>query len=339
MMAGVPRTSVVIATFNGSQYLASQLKTIAAQTQWPLEVIIADDGSSDTTVDIARNFAASAPFPVLVQKNPTNLGFGENFLQAALRTKGEFIAFCDQDDLWNSHKIKLCEAAFDAETHVNLVTHSANLIDGDDNVIGNFDQAIEYDATRGPLNYGPWDVFFGFSMVFRRRLLEIIPPQYRGVDYISGKPLLAHDRWILFIANLVGSTRELAIPLVDYRQHIDNLYGAGKRQRRTLTRTKIRQEAGRYLMAAHESRRLVDAIAEYPDIYSYPFDHGRAVKYWDHALAHQVARNLLYKSGRVMGVVRWLHNICNGIYHSPQSRGILYRAALKDFGYLFLPEG
>ena len=61
-------------TYNGERFLADQLESIAAQSRPPGELVVCDDRSTDSTVDLIRQFAQSAPFPVRIHVNPVNLG-------------------------------------------------------------------------------------------------------------------------------------------------------------------------------------------------------------------------------------------------------------------------
>ena len=85
-------------TYNGGPYLREQLDSIAAQTHLPDELVVCDDDSTDRTVAILEDFAATAPFPVRVYVNPKNLGTAKNFERAIGLATGEVIALADQDD-------------------------------------------------------------------------------------------------------------------------------------------------------------------------------------------------------------------------------------------------
>ena len=91
--------SIALATFNGARFLAEQLASIATQTIVPDEIVVGDDGSSDATLDIIADFAATVPYPVHVERNPTRLGFGLNFLRILGRCAGGVIVLADQDDV------------------------------------------------------------------------------------------------------------------------------------------------------------------------------------------------------------------------------------------------
>lgn len=104
-MTGMNTVSVVMATYNGEKYLREQMDSIIAQTYPIHELIVQDDGSTDSTVDILREYADRYGF-VHVYRNATNLGYKENFRTATMRATGEFICLADQDDVWFDCKIE-----------------------------------------------------------------------------------------------------------------------------------------------------------------------------------------------------------------------------------------
>ncbi|MFT3731440.1 MAG: glycosyltransferase [Hyphomicrobium sp.] len=332
-----PRTSVVLGTYNGDLYIREQLNSLFEQTILPCEIIVSDDGSVDDTLSIVDDFSARSQIPIKVRQNPVNLGFGENFLQAASFASGEWIAFCDQDDVWRPDKIERCQEAL-TRPGVRLAVHGADLVSADGTVIGGFHQGIEGNAMRPPLSYGPWGLFFGFSMVFDRILLELVSPDARGIDYMVRDIKLAHDRWIFFLANLTGVTAEIAAPLVNYRQHGGNLFGAPRRNSHYKTRQKVIVESDIYLRSAKEQRALVDLLASSPLSAQTLFDRSRAEAYWDAVVAHQQARNTLYRAGSRIGEFgQWLRNLSDQKYITVPDNRFQARGALKDLLFIATP--
>src|ERR1700734_2900414 len=83
MSASTPnRISVALCTYNGERFLPQQLASIAKQTRPPDELVVCDDRSTDRTVGLVRDFAASSPYPVRIFENDHNLGFAANFERA-----------------------------------------------------------------------------------------------------------------------------------------------------------------------------------------------------------------------------------------------------------------
>lgn len=96
--------SVVMCTYNGERYLREQLDSILMQT-YPLhEVIVQDDGSTDSTPDIVASYAARDS-RIRFFRNAERLGFNRNFQSVCQRVTGQFVAISDQDDVWLPEKI------------------------------------------------------------------------------------------------------------------------------------------------------------------------------------------------------------------------------------------
>lgn len=93
-----PLVSVVVPVFNGERFLAAALDSVSAQTYRPVEVIVVDDGSTDRSPEIAR----SRPVRYLRQSN-CGVAAARNAGIAAAR--GTLVAFIDQDDEWEPHKL------------------------------------------------------------------------------------------------------------------------------------------------------------------------------------------------------------------------------------------
>jgi glycosyltransferase involved in cell wall biosynthesis len=108
--------SIAMCTYNGARYLQQQLDSIALQTVAPGELIICDDGSTDSTLHIVGDFAKTAPFPVRLHKNSRNLGYSKNFEEAIGRCSGDLIALSDQDDLWHPQKLATLSSLLQPES-------------------------------------------------------------------------------------------------------------------------------------------------------------------------------------------------------------------------------
>lgn len=105
--------SVVIATYNGEQYIVEQLKSITVQTLLPDEIIIVDDFSSDETVNLINDFAKQSKVPVKTYINDKNIGSNKSFERAITLASGDIIFFSDQDDFWVQNKVELIMKEFE----------------------------------------------------------------------------------------------------------------------------------------------------------------------------------------------------------------------------------
>lgn len=103
--------TVLMATYQGKQYLEQQLDTILAQTV-PVKILISDDGSDDGTREMLENYAGWYPEQVFLHHRTEHTGGAAgNFfwlMQEALKDeKNEYIFFSDQDDVWENNKVSV----------------------------------------------------------------------------------------------------------------------------------------------------------------------------------------------------------------------------------------
>ena len=97
--------SVALCTYNGAKYLHSQLDSILNQSFPPHEIVIIDDCSTDNTVNIIKQYAANNNI-IRYSINEKNLGHLRNFSLAIEKTRGDFVALADQDDIWPKDHIE-----------------------------------------------------------------------------------------------------------------------------------------------------------------------------------------------------------------------------------------
>jgi glycosyltransferase involved in cell wall biosynthesis len=218
-----PSVSVALATYNGATYLAQQLGDLANQSHMPCELIVCDDGSSDHTLAILRDFAASAPFPVHIHRNPVRVGYRHNFIQCAGMCTGDLVAFCDQDDRWSPQKLETIATHFQ-DPGTMLVFHNARVVSPAGAAVANLrsdGEVKRWESLAGP----PWMFALGFTQVFRRSLVQFDRLWANSMDQNCDHEPLAHDQWYFFLASIVGKIVYLPDVLADYRQHGANTYG------------------------------------------------------------------------------------------------------------------
>ncbi len=110
-----PLVSCVISVFNGERYLAEALDSALSQTYQSVEVIVADDGSTDRTAEIAAKYQGRVRYMYQEHKGAAA---AKNMVLRS--TKGEFVAFLDADDLWHPDKLALQVAAVHEKPEIDL---------------------------------------------------------------------------------------------------------------------------------------------------------------------------------------------------------------------------
>jgi len=226
----VPRTSICIAmcTYNGSTYLREQLDSIAGQSRLPDRMVVVDDHSGDRTLGILHDFARTAPFPVEVIGNASNLGYVKNFEKAISVADGDIIALSDQDDVWLPSKLARIESTFSEYPDADLVFSDAVLVNRERNFLPyGLWESIEFDSRRKKL------VQLGkaFNVLLRRNVVTGATMAFRSSFKPWVLPIPAqwtHDEWIAILIAATGNIRLIPEKLIEYRQHGANQIGAPK---------------------------------------------------------------------------------------------------------------
>lgn len=221
--------SVAMCTYSGGKYLQEQLYSIAKQTRLPDEIVICDDGSTDSTLQILNEFKKITAFEVRIYHNERRLGSTKNFEKAINLCKGDIIVLSDQDDVWLPHKIEKLEQIFKSNPDIGYI----------------FSDAIVVDEKLFPLGYTMWksilfttyqrrlfkngyqvevllkhNVVTGATLAFRAESRNWILP-------ISDK--WVHDAWIVLLLSALGIKGDfIEEPLIKYRQHHQQSIGGRK---------------------------------------------------------------------------------------------------------------
>jgi glycosyltransferase involved in cell wall biosynthesis len=207
--------SVVLGTYNGEKYLEEQLDSIIRQTYPHIEIIIADDCSTDGTPDILEKYSGKHK-NIKVYYNEKNLGLIRNFENTVQYANGEYIAFADQDDVWLPEKIQCLVDNFGDNT---LIYSDSEYIDAQgkfmDKKLSDYRNLIVgKNLFAMESTGGVW--IAAHAILFHRKLLDIALPF---------NPYISHDRWLAYIAMLEGTIKVIPKPLVLYRQHGGNSVG------------------------------------------------------------------------------------------------------------------
>jgi glycosyltransferase involved in cell wall biosynthesis len=333
--------SVAMATYNGARFIREQLDSIAAQTVLPTELVVTDDASSDDTVSIVRAFADTAPFPVHIHENPVRLGYRGNFMRNVGVCASELIALCDQDDIWAPNKLERMLESFE-DPDVLLAFHEAWLIDSSNERIG-LALIFPLKPKNVALSLYPLQNPYGFSMLFRRRLLDFSDLWNKSVDNLIAHNTMAHDQWFFFLASAFGTIAYIEEPLADYRQHENNTYGL-ERPARTLWEKINRwmhvrsKEYAAFIVAAHARAAILEEASERLHDDWNAKARAAAVRYRTLA-KHCALRAAVYGATGLADRVRaWLGLLRDGAYSNITRWTFGRKAALKDLCYLALPR-
>ncbi|WP_371155371.1 glycosyltransferase family 2 protein [Jannaschia sp. 2305UL9-9] len=170
--------SIIVPAFNVQSTIRETLTALLAQTYATFEIIIVDDGSTDATPRLAEEFARNPRVRVVRQANRGLAGARNSGIAAA---RGDFIGFCDADDVWEPEKLAVHVAHLQANPNVGVSYSGSALMDDDSVLMGqaqrprlrDIDAAVIF--KRNPIGNGS-------AVVLRRAVLEAIAYRPRHED-------------------------------------------------------------------------------------------------------------------------------------------------------------
>lgn len=230
-----PLVTILMCTYNGERFLSQQLDSIARQTYCDWNVVVSDDGSTDSTLKILQQYSdAWGEGRLTVQQGPKR-GFAANFMSVACNTTvhSQFYAWADQDDIWQDSKLELAMTALQTQpTHFPvLYCARTELIGESGTVIGKsplFSRPVSF------ANALVQSVAGGNTMVFNHSTLELFRLGGTQLNIVS------HDWWAYLLVTGVGGTVLYDMsPSVLYRQHGANLIGANSGMRARIVRLRM----------------------------------------------------------------------------------------------------
>lgn len=197
--------SVCIATYNGAAYIRQQIASILPQLSEGDEIVVSDDGSTDATLAEVR--ALGSPL-VRIVEGPRKGSPVLNFENALSHAKGDYLFLCDQDDVWEPHKVSVMMAAL---REVSCVVSDCTVVDARLRQLS----PSFYSVVRK--HEGRWynllvrNCYLGCCMAFRREVLE------RALPFPPSVAM--HDIWLGNVAAFFFTLRFIPDRLMSYRRH------------------------------------------------------------------------------------------------------------------------
>jgi len=229
-----PSTEVLLCTYNGARFITEQLHSILQQTQRVTKVSIYDDHSTDDTLAHIRDVVARLPPPdrrlFHVHVNADNVGYASNFVQAIRRASEDILFVCDQDDIWEPHKVSRLIGLLERES-ADMVFSDGSLIDEEGQAIGR--RSVLESHRLDPRQEG-LDHFHehAFELLMKQNYVNGAAAAVRRRAAQSALPMpcdMPHDYWLAIWCSLHGGVAATGEILYRYRQHGGNVIGIGSR--------------------------------------------------------------------------------------------------------------
>jgi glycosyltransferase involved in cell wall biosynthesis len=200
--------SICLTTFNGERFIKEQIESVLPQLALNDEIIVSDDGSTDNTINIIKNFCDER---IKITEHAPLGNVIKNVEHALSRAKGDYIFLCDQDDVWMPDKI---EVTLKNLQDCDLVMSDCLIVDELGKLLHPSFFALR--KVKPGFTRNLWkNAYTGCCMAFKKRLLADILPFPLDVPM--------HDWWIGLIAEKMGKVKFLEQKLVKYRRHNANI--------------------------------------------------------------------------------------------------------------------
>jgi len=219
---------VLMATWNGSPFLEEQLSSLFCQTFENFRLLLRDDGSTDSTLQIVEQYRSQYPDRVFLRNNLARQGACRTFSLLAEESTAPYVAFCDQDDIWRSDKLALSMSAMKAIEAQHGIQMPVLVFS--DMAIVDEDRKLMAPSLWKQAHVNPARASFGAMLVQnlvagcttlanRSLLLKAMPvPETASM----------HDSWLGLVAAAFGICHPIHETTVQYRQHRGNAIGAGR---------------------------------------------------------------------------------------------------------------
>lgn len=228
-MKNNPTVAILLCTYNGEKYIEAQLESILNQSYPNVHCYIHDDGSSDRTVSIIKDYECSYP-EVFTKLDYQNMSHGAvvNFMSlinyASANCKEDYFMLSDQDDIWlpakvsdsvkelqkydqdNKPALVYCDQQV-VDENLHVIVRSTNKLVGKSTEDDSFKRIVFRNTAAG------------CCMCFNKELLSIAS---KNQD-IKNIPM--HDWWVMLIAAIYNNAHYFDSTLMLYRQHGDNTLG------------------------------------------------------------------------------------------------------------------
>jgi len=224
-MAQLPTIDILLATCNGAEYIESQLESLIEQTYQNIRILVADDASTDDTLEIVEKFQRRDSRIIICDTCRKRGSAKRNFLFLLEKAESDLLMFCDQDDVWSKTKVEdTLKLMLSGEwiDKPRLVYSDMKVVDGNLKVIN--DSFLR--SSRIPIGFydlnsvAVQNIGAGCTMMLNKPLVCLARRQ------VDVEKIVMHDWWVAMIAAAFGSIGFLNSATVLYRQHERNSVGA-----------------------------------------------------------------------------------------------------------------
>ncbi len=212
------KISVVICTYNGEKYIEELMQSILIQSRKADEIIVCDDGSTDSTLVKIYKMLDEFDGDKKVICNEQRLGVTKNFEKAITNATGDIVFLSDQDDIWFENKIEVMTEIFYKRKDCVLAFSNGQI----------YENGFKRKTIADLLNVNPAECIKNKSFYLKRAFIPGTTMAVKREYAISIMPFpkaWIHDGWIAINAQLYGDIVYVKKCLMAYRLHNENTIG------------------------------------------------------------------------------------------------------------------
>lgn len=247
------KLTIVLSVYNGEKYILDQLESLSAQSRPADEVLIFDDGSTDRTVEIIREYIQKHCLNGwILTQNELNKGWKKNFIDGMTAAKGDLIFPCDQDDIWLPQKLEVMAQIMDSHSEIEvLMSNYLEFYSDGQERMGHPGSGA--DIVKYLLSSAVFSVDYpGCTYCVRKSLFEkALPFWWEGME---------HDTLVFQTSMLRGTLYTYSAPLIRWRKHQNSAY---MKESRNLKSYRVKRQ---WITDAKKSiLRLMDFAKSHPE--------------------------------------------------------------------------
>lgn len=220
---------ILMSTFNGAEFIGEQIDSILAQDFVDFRLIIRDDGSTDSTLEIVRDYCKLDGRVQIAVDELDSIGASRSFLRLLELSDADFFMLADQDDVWLPGKIssslhKLKELRAEQQSEVPLLVFT-DLVVCDKN-LNEIERSLWNYQRLEPAICRDWQRLLAQNVVTGCTVMGNVLARRVSLPFVLDE--MFHDHWIAVNVARSGFVDYLVKPTVLYRQHYQNAEGAKK---------------------------------------------------------------------------------------------------------------
>lgn len=180
---------IILCCYNQEQYVAESVESIISQkVDADVRVLVADDCSTDRTLEVIKSFEAKSPFPFVYLSDSKNLGLHANYKRAFAACQADYTAILEGDDWWSED--------YHLSQHLNFLEHHKRFSMSFNNFIGYYQEENKYRYTYWPFGDTEYvtiklrqQIAYGNQIgnlstcMFRTKLLHALPEEFYKLQF------------------------------------------------------------------------------------------------------------------------------------------------------------